>query len=88
MAIVLVLIVALTPVYLWGSSRYFLEFDGGEVVAYQGVPYEVMGLKFYEEWKRPGIEKSEVKKPYQEPIEQQKLYTKGQVDKVLQDLRR
>jgi protein phosphatase len=88
LAVILVLLVALTPVYLWASSRYFLEFEDGEVVAYQGVPYEVVGIKLNDEWKRPGIQRSDVKKPYQEPIEQQKLYTKSQVDDVLQDLRR
>ena len=88
LAVILVLTVALTPAYLWASSRYFLEFENGEVVAYQGVPYQVLGFKLNEEWRRPGIERSEVKGPYQEPIEQQKLYTKGQVEDVLRDLRR
>ncbi len=87
-AVVLVLAAAVTPAYLWGSSRYFLEFDGGEVVAYRGVPYEVLGFTLNEEWRRPGIERSEVKEPYQEPIEQQKLYTQEQVEAVLRDLRR
>lgn len=87
-AAVLVLAAALTPVYLWASSRYYLEFADGEVVTYQGVPYEVMGFKLNEEWRRPGIERSEVKGPYREPIEEQKLYTKGQVEDVLRDLRR
>ncbi|MGB3682255.1 MAG: hypothetical protein WA990_07180, partial [Rubrobacteraceae bacterium] len=87
-AVVLVVLLALTPVYLWGSSRYFLDFEGGEVVAYQGLPYEVLGFKFNEEWRRPGIERSEVKGPYREPIGQQKLYTKSQVNDVLRDLRR
>ncbi len=87
-AVVLVLTAALTPAYLWGSSRYFLEFQGGELVAYKGLPYEVLGFKFNSEWKRTGIERSEVKRPYQEPIEKQKLYTQGQVDEVLRDIRR
>jgi serine/threonine protein phosphatase PrpC len=87
-AVALVLVVALTPAYLWGSSRYFLGFQEGELVAYQGLPYEVLGFKLNSEWKRTGIERSEVKTPYREPIEQQKLYTQGQVDEVLQDLRR
>ncbi len=87
-AVVLVLVVALTPVYLWGSSRYFLDFEGGEVVAYRGLPYEVLGFQLNDEWRRPGIERSEVKEPYQGPIEEQKLYTRAQVEEVLQDLRR
>ncbi len=88
LAVVLVILIALTPVYLWTSSRYFLEFEEGEVVAYRGVPYEVMGFKLNDEWKRPGIERSDVKEPYQGPIEEQKLYTQSQVEDVLQDLRR
>ncbi|CAN5620788.1 protein phosphatase 2C domain-containing protein [soil metagenome] len=88
LAVVLVILVALTPAYLWTSSRYFLEFEDGEVVAYRGVPYEVMGFKLNDEWKRPGIERSDVKEPYQGPIEEQKLYTQSQVEDVLQDLRR
>ena len=88
LAVVLVLAAALTPAYLWASSRYYLEFAGGEVVAYQGVPYEVMGFKLNEKWRRPGIKRSEVKQPYRQPIEQHKLYTKGQVEVVLRDLRR
>lgn len=78
----------MTPAYLWASSRYFLEFESGEVVAYQGVPYEVLGVKLNGEWRRPGIERSEVKEPYRESIEQQKLYTQSQVEDVLRDLRR
>ncbi|HLL97786.1 MAG TPA: Stp1/IreP family PP2C-type Ser/Thr phosphatase, partial [Rubrobacteraceae bacterium] len=69
LAIVLVLVAALTPVYLWGSSRYFFEFDEGEVVAHQGLPYAPLGIELNQEWRRPGLTESEIKEPYQKPIE-------------------
>ena len=86
LAIVLVLVAALTPVYLWGSSRYFFEFDEGEVVAYQGLPYAPFGIELNQEWRRPGLTESEIKEPYQKPIENHKLYTRDQAERVLEDL--
>jgi protein phosphatase len=86
LAIVLVLVAALTPVYLWGSSRYFFEFDEGEVVAYQGLPYAPLGMELNQEWRRPGLTESEIKEPYQKPIENHKLYTRDQAERVLEDL--
>ncbi len=86
LAIVLVLVAALTPVYLWGSSRYFFEFDEGEVVAYQGLPYAPLGIELNQEWRRPGLTESEIKEPYQQPIENHKLYTRDQAELVLEDL--
>ena len=86
LAIVLVIVAALTPVYLWGSSRYFFEFDEGEVVAYQGLPYAPLGIELNQEWRRPGLTQSEIKEPYQKPIENHKLYTRDQAERVLEDL--
>jgi PPM family protein phosphatase len=86
LAIVLVLVAALTPVYLWGSSRYFFEFDEGEVVAYQGLPYAPLGIELNQEWRRPGLTQSEIKEPYQKPIENHKLYTRDQAERILEDL--
>src|SRR3712207_9163963 len=34
---------ALSPAYLWGSSRYFLSVDAGEVEGYRGVAYAPHG---------------------------------------------
>jgi protein phosphatase len=85
-AIILVLAAALTPAYLWGSSRYFFGFDDGEVVAYRGLPYAPLGVELNEEYRRSGIEESEVNEPYRQPIEDHKLYTREQADRVLQDL--
>ena len=86
LAIVLVLVAALTPVYLWGSSRYYFEFDEGEVVAYQGLPYAPFGIELNQEWRRPGLTESQIKDPYQKPIENHKLYTRDQAEQVLEDL--
>jgi PPM family protein phosphatase len=86
LAIVLVLALALTPAYLWGSSRYFFEFQEGEVVAYQGLPYAPFGIELHQEWRRPGLTESQIKEPYQKPIENRKLYTRDQAERVLEDL--
>jgi PPM family protein phosphatase len=86
LAIVVFVALALLPAYLWGSSRYFFAFDEGEVVAYQGLPYAPLGYELNREWRRPGVEESEIKDPYREPIESHKLYTESQIEKVLGDL--
>jgi serine/threonine protein phosphatase PrpC len=86
LAAILVVVVALTPAYLWGGSRYFFGFDDGEVVAYRGLPYAPLGIELNEVWRRTGVEESEVKGPYRDPIEDHKLYTKEQAERVLGDL--
>ncbi len=85
---ILVVLAALTPAYLWGSSRYFFAFEGGEVVAYRGLPYAPLGVELNREWQRPGLRESEIKEPYEEPVENHKLYTRGQAEKVLENLGR
>ena len=86
LAIVLVVLVALTPAYLWGSSRYFLGLDDGEVVAYRGLPYAPLGVELNEEWRPTDVRISEVKTPYRAPIETHKLYTQDEIEIVLEDL--
>jgi protein phosphatase len=88
LAIVLVVVLALIPAYLWGSSRYYFGFDEGEVVAYRGLPYAPLGVELNREWQRPGLTESEIKEPYEEPIETHKLYTRDQAERVLGDLGR
>ena len=56
---VLALAVIATPAYLWGSSRYFLGFEGGEVVLYRGLPYEAFGTPFNEEVEQTGPQKGQ-----------------------------
>jgi serine/threonine protein phosphatase PrpC len=86
LAVVLMVVVALTPAYLWGGSRYFLGLDDGEVVAYQGLPYAPLGIKLNEEWRRTDVQMSAVKTPYRDPIEDHKLYTQDEIEGVLRDL--
>ncbi|HKH11234.1 MAG TPA: Stp1/IreP family PP2C-type Ser/Thr phosphatase [Rubrobacter sp.] len=86
LAVVLVVLVALVPAYLWGSSRYYFAFEDGEVVAYRGLPYAPLGVELNQEWRRPGLRESEIKEPYEQPIETHKLYTKGDAEKVLGDM--
>ena len=62
-AVVIVAALLITPFYLWGASQYYLDFNDDEVVAYRGLPYEVLGTPLNEEWRRTGIEKSDVKTP-------------------------
>ena len=86
LAAVLIVVIALTPAYLWGSSRYFLGLEDGEVVAYHGLPYAPLGVELNTEWRRTGVEVSDVKTPYRDPIENHTLYTREELDPVLQDL--
>lgn len=87
LAVVLVVLIALTPVYMWGGSRYFLDFDGGEVVAYRGLPYAPLGVELNEEWRRTGIRESQIKGPYRDQIEGNRLYTRDETERILRDLR-
>lgn len=86
LAVLLVVLIALVPAYLWGSSRYYFAFEDGEVVAYQGLPYAPLGVELSREWRRPGLTESEIKEPYEQPMETHRLYTKGDAEKVLGDL--
>ncbi len=86
LAVVLVVLVALVPAYLWGSSRYYFAFEEGEVVAYQGLPYAPLGVELNQEWRKPGLTESQIKEPYEQPIETHKLYTRGDAERVLGDM--
>ena len=55
-------------------------------MAYRGLPYAPLGVELNGEWRRTDVEWWEVKTPYQDPIENHKLYTKGEIEQVLQDL--
>jgi protein phosphatase len=86
LAVVLLVAALATPVYLWLDSRYFLGFEDGEVVLYNGVPYDVMGYELNEEVRRTGLEDSDIGEPYQEPIRNHRLYTEERVEEVLRGL--
>jgi len=74
------------PFYLWGSSRYYLDFDGGEVVVYRGLPYTPLGVELSEEFRRTGLRESEVEEPYRSQVEENSLYTREEAERVVRDL--
>ena len=86
-AVVLVLAALLTPFYLWGSSRYFLGFDEGEVVVYRGLPYTPWGLELSEEVRRTGLEEADVEERFRDDVEYHRLYpSEEQVEEVVRGL--
>lgn len=87
LAIAVAVVVLLSPAYLWGSTRYFLGFDGSEVVAYKGLPYAPLGIKMNTEWRRTNIKRSEIKGPYRSRISEHQLYSRDEAEQVLRDLR-
>jgi hypothetical protein len=87
LAVVLVLAVLVSPFYLWGQSRYFLGFDGGEVVIYRGLPHAPFGLRLNEEVRRTGLEESEVEERYRDVLENHRLYSsEEQAEEVVSGL--
>jgi hypothetical protein len=60
------------------------------VVVYRGVPYAPLGVELNEEctevWCSTDVRLSDVKTPYQGPIEDHKLYTQEELEPVLRDL--
>lgn len=85
-AAIAVVALALTPVYLWGSSRYFLDTDGDEIVAYRGLPYTVAGTPLNEEWRRTGLTIEEVEPPYRDPINNNTYYEQEDIEGVLDQM--
>ncbi|CAA9451650.1 MAG: Protein serine/threonine phosphatase PrpC, regulation of stationary phase [uncultured Rubrobacteraceae bacterium] len=86
-AVVLVIAALLTPFYLWGSSRYFLGFDEGEVAVYRGLPYAPWGLEFSEEVRRTGLEEADVEERFRDDVEDHRLYSsEEQVEEVVRGL--
>lgn len=86
-AVALVLAALLTPFYLWGSSRYFLGFDEGEVVVYRGLPYAPWGLELNEEVRRTGLEEADVEERFRDDVESHRLYSdEEQAEAVVRDL--
>ena len=87
LAVMLVLAALASPFYLWGQSRYFLGFDGGEVVIYRGLPYAPLGLDLNEEVRRTGLGESEIEARYRDVIESHRLYSsEEQAEEVVHGL--
>lgn len=76
----------LTPFYLWGSSRYFMGFDEGEVVVYQGLPYAPFGFELNGEDRRTGLRERDLRESYREQIEAHRLYDREGVEQVVNGL--
>lgn len=74
------------PFYLWGSSRYYLGFDGGEVVVYRGLPYAPLGVELNEEFRRTGLREAQVEEPYRSQVQEHSLYTREEAERVVRDL--
>jgi protein phosphatase len=88
LAVVLALALLATPFYLWGTSRYFLGFDNGQVVVYRGLPYAPLGYALNEEVRRTGLTESQVQDRYRDEIETHKLYSsEEQADAVVGGLK-
>jgi PPM family protein phosphatase len=87
-AILLVIVVAAMPVYLWGVSQYYLGFDGDEVVIYNGLPEEyTLGLTLNSEVERTGLRRDEIQEPYRDRIESHELRTREEAENIVRDLR-
>jgi protein phosphatase len=88
LAILLVIAVAATPVYLWGASQYYLGFDGDEVVIYNGLPEAyTLGFKLNQEVERTGLRRDEIKEPYRDRISSHELRTREEAENIVRDLR-
>jgi protein phosphatase len=87
LAVLLVIVMLASPFYLWGSSRYFLGFDDGEVVIYRGLPYTVGSVELNEEVRRTGLEESNVEERFRDAVEHHRLYSsEEQAETVVRDL--
>lgn len=84
--VVVLLSAALTPAYLWASSRYFLGFDQGVVVIYRGLPYAPLGFKLNQEWQRTNLQESRINQPYRQQISEHRLYSKDSAEAIVRDL--
>ena len=88
LAILLVIAVAVTPVYLWGASQYYLGFDGDEVVIYNGLPEKyTLGLTLNKEVERTGLQRGQIEEPYRDRISSYELRTREEAENIVRDLR-
>ncbi len=87
LAAALALTALVAPFYLWGTSRYFLGFDEGEVVIYRGLPYAPLGYRLSEEVRRTDLQEAEVEERYKDQIKNHRLYSsEEQAEGAVRDL--
>lgn len=86
LAAVALLGLLLVPPYLWWSTRYFMAYEGDEVVIYQGVPYDFLGNELNRVDRRTGVQESDIAEPYRDQIRDNRLYTEDRLQTVLDDL--
>jgi PPM family protein phosphatase len=88
LALVLVVVAALTPAYMWGRSQYFLGLDEGQVVIYKGLPPDyTLGLDLNEEYRRTDLRYSEIEGPYRDRITSHELKSREEAENIVRDLR-
>jgi PPM family protein phosphatase len=88
LALVLVVVAALTPAYMWGRSQYFLGLDEGQVVIYRGLPPNyTLGLDLNEEYRRTDLRYSEIEGPYRDRITSHELKSREEAENIVRDLR-
>jgi protein phosphatase len=78
--------ILLVPPYLWWSTRYYMAYDGDEIVIHQGVPYDFLGNELNRVDRRTEVQRSDIAEPYQAQIRDNKLYTEERLQTVLSDL--
>lgn len=81
-----VLLLLLSPVYMWGNSRYYLAYDRNEVVVYQGLPYQPLGIPLSREYERTGIREAEIAAPYRDEVSRNRLYSLEEIESVVRGL--
>lgn len=86
-AVLALILLVLTPVYAWGSSRYFMdEAQNGEVVVYRGLPITVLGISFNERDRATGVNIEDVNESSRTPIQENNLYTEEDMNAVVTQL--
>ncbi|WP_119065493.1 Stp1/IreP family PP2C-type Ser/Thr phosphatase [Rubrobacter indicoceani] len=86
-AVLALLLLALTPVYAWGSSRYFLdEAADGEVVVYRGLPMTILGFSLSGQDRATGVNIENVNESSRAPILENTLYTEEDLNAVVTQL--
>lgn len=85
-AALLVVAALASPFYLWANSQYYLGFDRGVVVIYNGLPYAPLGFQLNREVERTELRESEVDRLYRGQIVDHELKSRDEAERVVRDL--